>query len=81
MFRLIEIKVLDLFRAPSSISIPHVGRRFDRRQEFECAVSHADKANDGACNDAQNVMFEDDATDEDIDYIVLKSCRRNLAQY
>lgn len=81
MFRSIEIKFLDLFRAPSGIAIPHVGRWFDRGQEFERAVSNTNKANDCACNNAQDVMFEDDATNEDVDYTLLGSCRRNLVYY
>jgi hypothetical protein len=60
-------EVSDLFRAPAGIRVPHVGGRFNRRQELERAITHTNEPDDCARNDAQDVVLEDDATDEDVD--------------
>ena len=61
---------LDLLRAPAGISFPHVGRGLDGGDEFEDDVGDTDEADNGACDDAEDAVVEEDASDKDVD------CRR-----
>jgi hypothetical protein len=81
MVRLLWTRVSDLFRAPAGIRVPHVGGRFNRRQELERAITHTNDPDDCARNDAQDVVLEDDATDEDVDYPPLDPVRPSCIEY
>ena len=58
---------LHLLGAPAGIGLAHVGRRLNGRDELETAVGQANKADDGAGDDAQDVVVEEDGADEDVD--------------
>jgi len=64
----LEGRCLNLLRAPAGVRFPHVGRGFDGGNELEGDISHTDQANDGAGNNSQDAVVEEDAANEDIDW-------------
>ena len=58
---------LDLLGAPALVGFPHVGGRLDGRDELEDDVDDAGEADDGAGDDGQGVLAQDDGTDEEVD--------------
>jgi hypothetical protein len=67
---------LDLLRAPSGISLAHVGRWLNRWDEFEDGVSQSNQANNRTNDVAENVVVEEDGSDEDVDYFMSASFSR-----
>jgi len=64
-----------LLGSPASISVPpHVGGRFNLRQEFERAVTEANNSDDGTRNDTQHMALDDDASDENVDWCSVRYC-------
>jgi hypothetical protein len=61
---------LDLLRAPSGISLAHVGRWLNGWDKFEDSVSQSNHANNRTNDVAENVVVEEDGSDEDVDYPV-----------
>lgn len=59
---------LDLLGAPAGISFPHIGRGLDGGDEFEDDVGDTDEADNGAGDDAEDAVVEEDASDKDVDY-------------
>jgi hypothetical protein len=49
------------------VRLAHVGRGLDGGDELESDVSETDEADEGAGNDAQDVVVQQDGTDEDVD--------------
>jgi hypothetical protein len=59
--------VLHLLSAPASVGLAHVGRRLNGRDKLEHAVSQADDTDNGASNDAQGMVVQEDRANEDVD--------------
>lgn len=59
--------VLHLLGAPAGVGLPHIGRRLDRRDEFENDVADADEADDGARDDAQHAVVQQNRADKDVE--------------
>lgn len=58
---------LHLLGTPAGIGLSHVGRRLDGRDEFQDDVADADEANDGARDDAQHAIVQQDRADKDVE--------------
>jgi len=67
MIQLQSSNGLHLFGAPSTIRLPHVRRRLDRRDEFQDAVCEADASNDDAGNPAKPVAVNKERPNKDVD--------------
>lgn len=59
---------LNLLRTPAAVAFAHVGWSLDRGNEFQRYVTDTDKANDRTCDDAEDVVLEEDGSDEDVDW-------------
>lgn len=57
---------LHLLGAPAGVGLPHVGRRLNRRDELQNDVADTDKTNNGASNDAQHTVMQQDRADKDV---------------
>ena len=61
---------LDLLGAPAGdVGFAHVGRGLDRGDELEGDVGNTDDADNSTSNLADHHVAEDEAADEDVDYI------------
>lgn len=60
--------LLHLLGAPAGIGLAHVGRRLNGGHKLKHAVGQADDADNGASNDAQGVVVEEDGADENVDF-------------
>lgn len=60
-------RLLHLLGAPAGIGLAHVGRRLNGGHKLEHAVGQTDDADNGASNDAQGVVVEEDGADENVD--------------
>ncbi len=63
---------LDLLGAPAGVRLAHVGWGLDGWDELEGDVADADDADDGAGNDAEDAVVEQDAADKDVDCVRAK---------
>lgn len=57
---------LDLLGAPALVGLAHIGGRLDGGDELEDGVGDTDEADDGASDDAQGTVVEQDGTDKDV---------------
>lgn len=57
---------LHLFRAPASVRFPHIGRRLDAGDELEDDVADTDETDDGASNDAQDAVVQQNRPNKDV---------------
>lgn len=61
-------RCLYLLSTPSScIGVAHVAWGFDRWNEFECNVAKTDDANNGSSNVAEDLLAEEETTDENVE--------------
>lgn len=61
-------RCLYLLSTPSScIGVAHVAWGLDRWNEFECNVTNTDDANNGSSNVAEDLLAEEETTDENVD--------------
>jgi hypothetical protein len=58
---------LDLLSTPALVGLAHVGRRLNGRDELESDISDTDQANQRAVDDAQDVIVEQNGSDENVD--------------
>lgn len=59
-----QVHALHLLGAPAGIRLAHVGWRLDGGDEFEHNIADADEADDGAGDDAQPAVVQQDRADE-----------------
>lgn len=63
------VKILDnLLGAPALVGLTHVGRGFDRRDEFQDDVTDTKDADNRCSNVLQDVAVENETPDKDIDF-------------
>lgn len=58
---------LNLLSTPVVVAFAHVGWGLDRGDKFQSDVTNTDEADDRACDDTEDVVLEEDGTDEDVD--------------
>lgn len=58
---------LNLLSTPVVVAFAHVRRGLDRGDKFQRDVANTHEPNDRAGNDAEDVVFEEDGPDEDVD--------------
>lgn len=63
----LELGLLDLLSTPALVSLAHVGRGLDRRNELESDVADTNEADNAAGNDAEDMVVEEDRADEDVE--------------
>lgn len=68
---------LDLLGTPADISLSHVARGFDRRNELEGDVSDTDDTNSTASQVANKATSEKKASEKDIDYQIVRIVPQN----
>lgn len=72
---------LHLLGAPAGVRLAHVGRRLDGGDKLEGDVADADDADDGAGDDAEDVVVEQDAADKDVDCVRAKRDEKGPVSY
>ena len=58
---------LDLLGAPAGVGLAHVRGGLDRGNELEDSVGNTDNADNGAGNDTEDVVVEQDGANKDVD--------------
>jgi hypothetical protein len=58
---------LDLLCAPASVTVTHIGRRFDGWEEFHGSVGDTDEDDDATGDVVDGPALKAQATDQDID--------------
>lgn len=58
--------LLHLLGAPAGVGLAHVGGRLDAGDELEDDVADADEADEGAGDDAQHAVVQQDRADKDV---------------
>ena len=65
---------LYLFSTPPAIRLPHIRRRLDRRDELQHAICETDDGSDDAKGSAPPCSVEEDGSDEDVDWRLIRMC-------
>lgn len=58
---------LHLLGTPTGVGLPHVGRRLNRRDELQDDIADTDETDDGASDDAQHTVMQQNRADKDVE--------------